>query len=300
MVRDNYVERFKKRNNQQEDVDWISNSINKVQIKKGQINHLGNLSVEGNACDAVHIFQDKEGPNNAILYTYREDGFKLGDLIVKQSFKNGEELVGNRETYFLFEESPRVDGSENTRVFTTIEANAIVKAKAGTFFPAYFKGEMRTELKISYSAKSNVSTLDNLALLIVPRSQFQVHNKDTFEEIKNFKGAYGSNFSWEVEDKDEITTQGMQYVSIKKTLKVPNETTPEEEEGENKLPILAAGSVARVPTNQAHFAATPPVKVTKRTATEITFDVPGEPGEIVIETKGENGEIITTPYLIVI
>lgn len=282
-------------------MDWISNSINKVQIKKGRIDNLGNLSVEGNACDAVHIFQDKEGPNNGILYTYREDGFELGDLIVKQSFQYGEELVGNRETYFLFEESPRVDGSENTRVFTTIEANAIVEAKAGTFFPAYFKGEMRAKSLLDYSTKVNLAATDMVALLIVPIKQRVVLHSDVFIHIKSLRGAVTDyNASWQVEDKDDLTTAGMQYVSLRKTLREPITETPPIEPEEPVGPTITAGTTQQVPTYGAYFTASRSVKVIKRQAELITFEAPNTAGELVITTRNNLGEDIETTYLVAI
>lgn len=295
---DNYYERFQIRNKTFDTMDWIEQSINKIEIKKASIDSSGNLEIGYPSYSAVHIFKEKEGPDNAILYTYREDNLKVGDMIVKQTFTDGIEKTENRETFLLFEESPRVDGSKNIRVFSTIEANAVIKESKGGYFPAYFKGEMRSESQIDYSLKGNIGTLDSTALVIVPVSQFQIKNNSVFSEIRSMKSSTPSHFSWEVADKDDITTTGMQYITVKKILKEPS-ITPEEPKDPSKN-YLAAGSVVEVPTKGGFFAAIPNVKVLERKALKVVFEVPNEPGELEIWTKNEEGNEIPTKYTVVI
>ena len=308
MVTDNYIERYKLRNDKtlKVSVDWIENSINQVDISKCHVDSKGELVIEDLLLKAVHIFKEKEGPDNAVLYTYRDDGLQLGDMIVKQAFdKHGEELLMNREVFLLFEEAPRVDGSTDIRVFSTIEANAIIKELNGTYFLGYFKGEMRSESQIDYALKVNLATLDSLAMLIVPRREFQVLNKHIFTEIKSTKTGESSYFSWEVSDKDDITTSGMQYVSIKKTLREPEiiiEDPEEEIPTEPVVPanVIAANSTVEVVTSGGYFAADQNVKILQRKATLVVFEAPIMPGELNISTKNAEGEIITIKYMVII
>ncbi len=308
MVTDNYIERYKLRNDKtlKVSVDWIENSINQVDISKCHVDNKGELVIEDLLLKAVHIFKEKEGPDNAVLYTYRDDGLQLGDMIVKQAFdKHGEELLMNREVFLLFEEAPRVDGSTDIRVFSTIEANAIIKELNGTYFLGYFKGEMRSESQIDYALRVNLATLDSLAMLIVPRREFQVLNKHIFTEIKSTKTGESSYFSWEVSDKDDITTSGMQYVSIKKTLREPEiiiEDPEEEIPTEPVVPanVIAANSTVEVVTSGGYFAADQNVKILQRKATLVVFEAPIMPGELNISTKNAEGEIITTKYMVII
>lgn len=308
MVTDNYIERYKQRNDKtlKVSVDWIENSINQVDISKCHVDNKGELVIEDLLLKAVHIFKEKEGPDNAVLYTYRDDGLQLGDMIVKQAFdKHGEELLMNREVFLLFEEAPRVDGSTDIRVFSTIEANAIIKELNGTYFLGYFKGEMRSESQIDYALRVNLATLDSLAMLIVPRREFQVLNKHIFTEIKSTKTGESSYFSWEVSDKDDITTSGMQYVSIKKTLREPEiiiEDPEEEIPTEPVVPanVIAANSTVEVVTSGGYFAADQNVKILQRKATLVVFEAPIMPGELNISTKNAEGEIITTKYMVII
>lgn len=308
MVTDNYIERYKLRNDKtlKVSVDWIENSINQVDISKCHVDNKGELVIEDSLLKAVHIFKEKEGPDNAVLYTYRDDGLQLGDMIVKQAFdKHGEELLMNREVFLLFEEAPRVDGSTDIRVFSTIEANAIIKELNGTYFLGYFKGEMRSESQIDYALKVNLATLDSLAMLIVPRREFQVLNKHIFTEIKSTKTGESSYFSWEVSDKDDITTSGMQYVSIKKTLREPEiiiEDPEEEIPTEPVVPanVIAANSTVEVVTSGGYFAADQNVKILQRKATLVVFEAPIMPGELNISTKNAEGKIIDTKYMVII
>lgn len=313
MVTDNYIERYKQKNDKtlKVSVDWIENSINQVDISKCYVDNKGELVIEDLLLKAVHIFKEKEGPDNAVLYTYRDDGLQLGDMIVKQAFdKNGEELLMNREVFLLFEEAPRVDGSTDIRVFSTIEANAIIKEANGTYFLGYFKGEMRSESQIDYALKVNLATLDSLAMLIVPRREFQVLNRHIFTEIKSTKTGESSYFSWEVSDKDDITTSGMQYVSIKKILREPEiiiedpeeeiPTDPEEPTEPVVPAIIAANSTVEVVTSGGYFAADQNVKILQRKATLVVFEAPIMPGELNISTKNAEGEIITTKYMVII
>lgn len=308
MVTDNYIERYKLRNDKtlKVSVDWIENSINQVDISKCHVDNKGELVIEDLLLKAVHIFKEKEGPDNAVLYTYRDDGLQLGDMIVKQAFdKHGEELLMNREVFLLFEEAPRVDGSTDIRVFSTIEANAIIKELNGTYFLGYFKGEMRSESQIDYALRVNLATLDSLAMLIVPRREFQVLNKHIFTEIKSTKTGESSYFSWGVSDKDDITTSGMQYVSIKKILREPEIIIedPEEEiptEPEAPANVIAANSTVEVVTSGGYFAADQNVKILQRKATLVVFEAPIMSGELNISTKNAEGEIITIKYMVII
>lgn len=303
VVEDNYLERFaKKQNIKIKSVDWIKKSINKISFNKGLVNNNGDVKVIGFELSGVHIFKEREGPDNGILYTYRTDGLSTGDIIVKRSLnKNQIENEENQEVFILFEETPRVDGSADIKVFSTIEVNAIVKAKDETYFAAYFKGEMRRESLLEYSAKVNLAATDMVALLIVPVKQRVVLHSDVFTRIKSLRGAVTNyNVSWQVEDKDDLTTADMQYVSLRKTLREPiTETSPIEPE-KPVLPTIAAGTTQQVSTYGAYFAASRSVKVIKRQAELITFEAPSTVGELVITTRNSLGQDVPTTYLVVI
>lgn len=303
MVADNYIERFAKKSNlKQIHVDWIGRSMNKISFKKAVINGQGEMKLDEPFYEGVHIFREKEGPDDAILYTYRKDGLDVGDLIVKQTFrKDSSEIVDSRECFLLFEEAPRVDGSQEIRVFSTIEANVIAHEKGGSYFAAYFKGDMRNESQLDYSLKVNFAAPDMTALMIVPIKQRLVLNSDVYVDIKSVRSSKTTpGFSWRVEDKDELTTADVQYVSIKKILRDPEIEEEPIDPTEPLLPTLAAGVVHEVPTYGAHFAASRYVKITKRQARLITFEVPSTAGELEITTMNELGEEVKITYLVVI
>lgn len=302
---DNYLERHRKRNDDSAagqsstGTDWIGKSINKVPIHKSVVNiNTGKLTISPDSMTAVHIFKEKEGPDNGILYTYTADGLKCGDLIVKNVEQVDLQDLAPKQVYMLYEESPRVDSSAFISVFTTLETNAIICIDTATYIAGYFMGRMKKLIGLDYRNEANIASADQDASLIVSKD-VKIYPATIIRGVKSFFDTEYPQYSWQVQDIDLTSSSTMQYVTISKTLSVPFTPIPEpEEEGVVNKTTLQAGQTLEVVTASGYITTNPSAMIIKKTASRITLEVPLIPGNFSIITKNSDGELITTEYLI--
>ena len=270
---------------------FIERALNKVLVHK-----YVSGETDGDGCEAVLIFKDKEGPDNGILYTYKDDGLNIGDTIVKKSSEKE-----NNVYYLIIEEVKRVDGSQVIRVFNVLETNVLFTTKKqNEKLPAYLISNLRNNVRDS-SREGNILELKR-AIMVAPKTyKLTLDSKLNIENLITNEESYAS---WLVEGIDDISTPHINYIHLTQVLKEdfdkeeepiepPQDEDGEDIEVEDTLVALTALTLA---TYRGYVKTTPDAILLERGATEVIIQVPDIEGLFVVEVKNELNEIVEYKY----
>lgn len=270
---------------------FIEMALNKVLIHK-----YVSGETDGDGHEAVLIFRDKEGPDNGILYTYKDDGLEIGDTIVKKGSTKESNVY-----YLIVEEVKRVDGSKVIRVFNVLETNVLFRTKEQIEkLPAYLISNIRKGVRDS--SRDGVSLELKKAVMVAPKTyKIRLDNKLNIENLITEEESYAS---WLVEGIDDVSTPHINYIHLTQVLKEDFDkeekpiAPPQDEDGEDieVVDTLVALSSLTLATHAGYIKTTPSATLLKRAADEIVIQVPYEEGLFVVEVKNELGEIVEYKY----
>lgn len=255
--------------------DFIAASTSKIEV-----------IVEGqtNAIPIVFINNDKEGVDEAIIYSYNENGLSVGNYFSWEEW-----------TYLVYKEVKNVKRENYIDSFHAIKCNINFDLN-GSNIKAYFRGPMRLHgTALDEVAQSLGFDVNNRAVIMLPTS-YGVGINDEF---------YLGDQGWRVETLDKFTTTGITYLNA--ALKNLIDTTKVSVNEPEVVPLamsFAASSEQLDPgitytftTEDGYFNPSVSVNIKERKATSIKFSIPFGIKELNISTK-ESGEIITKSYTV--
>lgn len=252
------------------------------------------------------VYRYQEGPDEAIVYTFKKDDLKKGDY-----------FVYDHTDYLVYEDQKLVDENVDHKKHRAVECNVSFIFKEN-IYKGYFVSTMRRKSDPDFEGKQ-VLMPDEMPLLILPKN-----NALTINSIF-FIGDEEDKKPWKVIEYDSITNKGITYYYLERDF-TRNEI--EETQAENFLfieedftqepdPMIQAFSfgledseenkeLALRPlvdyyfsTEDAFFSATPKIDVIKREKTKIHFQVPFGISEVAISTR-TNGIDVEKFYKVIL
>lgn len=277
-----YLDRYRKRvlgNPETAKANFIEMALNKITIQKYESGEILESKY-----DAVLIFRDKEGPDYAKLYTYADDGLKVGDCIVKKGERE------ENDVYFLItEEVKRVDTSVKIRVYNTLEANVNVSVN-DELKPAYFTSNLRS--KIRASGRGGVEIEVKESVLVAPISYNL--KLDEVLNISNLTTNHFPNISWQVYGTDDISSPTVAYHHLTQVMKKQEPVTGLSVNLDGKAYV---GEVIRIDSEHGFLETSVAATVVKRTATYVEVQVPVT--DIFRVTVKQDGETKILEYEVI-
>jgi hypothetical protein len=240
----------------------------------------------GTNIKAVIISEQKEGPNEMILFTYARDNVGIGEYI---SYRNKTYLIyGKFEIIF----------SQEFHKFKLIECSVQLKW-AGNTQRAYFISSLRRYAGIVDQGTQVPYEFSSQKPIIITKA-----NPNFKPGTRIIVGGDG----YIVNDLDRHSNPGVYYAYIERaTVFEDIDTVVEDATGSVPTPTvtvtgndLVAGDDITISTNFGYAVFTPDVLVLSKTATEIIFDVPMGIDSLTVNTKDVDGNIITTSYKVVV
>jgi len=240
----------------------------------------------GTNIKAVIISEQKEGPNEIILFTYARDSVQVGEYISYRS-----------KTYLIYGKF-EIIFSEEFHKFKLIECS--VELKWGTHRQrAYFISSLRRYAGIVDLGTQIPYEFSSQKPLIVTKANV------------NFKAGTRIIIGGEgyiVNDLDKNSNPGIYYAYIEKAT-VFDDIDTIQTQVSGVVPAaqiqvsnsdLIAGDDVTIATNFGYVVFNPDVRILSKTATSVVFDVPAGVDDLVVETKDINGNIVTTSYKVVV
>lgn len=274
-----YLTRYKKRVGGSETPisDFIKHALNKIEVHKYESGE-----PIGDSLEAVLIFKDKEGPDTAILYTYAEDGLKVGDSIIKKGQREE-----NDSFFLILEEQKRVDTSVHIRVFNTLETNVNILG-SDEKKPAYAVSNLSSTIRTSERQGGSIEV--KKTVLVAPR-KYRIQLEDILD-LENLSTKEKSYASWRVEGIDDITSPHVVYAHLEQTTKKKD---PVDEEAEPNVETVKSGSILELVTEDGFIQTSPTSRVIERKATRVRIQVPSDTDTLSVTIK-KNGMEKETIY----
>ena len=241
------------------------------------------------------VYQYKEGPDEAIVYTFKKDDLRKGDY-----------FIFDHVNYLVYEDQKLTDENNNHKKHRAVECNVSFSFE-GECYKGYFVSTMRRKSDPDLEGKQ-ILMPDEMPLLMLPKN-----SKLTINSIFVIDD---DDKPWKVVEYDAITNRGITYYYLERDYKrniVEDENASEpveinfisEEEvvdqsalDSNLVFALRPLTPYAFSTEEAHFSATPRVEIISREKNKIEFEVPIEVSSVLITTK-HNNEDIDVQYLVV-
>lgn len=255
--------------------DFIAASLSKIEvIVEGQVN----------AIPIVFINSDKEGVDEAIIYTYKGDGLTIGKYFTWEEW-----------TYLVYKEVKNVKRENYIDSFLAVKCNINFEYN-GSNVKAFFRGPMRLRSTSVFDEAAQQLGLDlNMRSIVIVPSSLNIPLLTEFSL---------DDTGWRVEMKDSFTTPGITYLNVALRNLVDTDKTSDNEpvipsvpDEEPVTPIeeLDAGITYIFDTEEAYIKTSVPINILERKLTSIKFIIPFGTTELKIETK-QAGEIVTESY----
>jgi len=251
------------------------------------------------------VYQYKEGPDEAIVYTFKEDDLRKGDY-----------FVYDHTDYLAYEDQKLVDENVNHKKHRAVECNVSFSFQ-GDIYKGYFISTLRRKSDSDFEGKQLLMP-DEMPLLILPKNDSLTINSIFSIDDK----------PWKIVEYDSITNKGITYYYLERDFKrnhgdeeetlIQNFNFIEEEVNftQEPEPLFAAFSIQAeedtkhemalrplvdyyFSTEDAYFSATPKIDVINREKTKIHFQVPFGISEVAISTK-MNGAIVEKIYRVIL
>ncbi len=226
---------------------------------------------------AAVTFNDKEGPDDSIVYTLKttpeSNQLLKGDYYI---YRNG--------NYFVYEDVKLTDAAFTWNKQRALECNVNFTIGDSTY-NAYFLSMLRNEDDPSLKRYSAIISAENPLIIIPSSTVFKIGTAFMVEE-KPFK----------IKEYDNITNRGITYLLLERNY-VANITVP-------TPPIPPVNTLTAMveyifDTEDAYFSSTPRVTILQKTSTSIKFVVPYGITSVNIGIKVDN-KVIETVYTVVI
>lgn len=248
------------------------------------------------------VYQYKEGPDEAIVYTFKNDDLRKGDY-----------FVHDHTDYLVFEDQKLVDDGVNHKKHRAVECNVSFSFQ-GIIFKGFYLSTLRRKTDRDLEGKQLLMP-DEMPLLILPKNENLTVNSVFFIDEK----------PWRIVEFDSITNKGITYYYLERdfTRNLSEEEEieiqsfsfiTEEEFTQEPEPMFMPFSfepegsqeVALRPltdyyftTEEGYFSATPKVDVVSREKTKINFQIPLGISEVSISTR-LNGVNLEKIYKVVL
>ena len=211
---------------------------------------------------AVLVFSHKEGADETYLYVYDDADFVNGDYFIWNGI------------YFFSYEIDRIVKEVNYRRYKALECNVFVNDS----FWAYSKGTLRATKDVSFSKNAEDSAM--IPLMIAPRND---------ELLLGGQAIFGGQ-TWDIEDGDYYTINGIGYYYLTRGL---NSRDEEEIEEEYLEPSYYIGSKIQFSTELGYYKANLKVKLVERNVSSVTI-LPLESGELQVTTLEQGQPVVHT------
>lgn len=249
------------------EADFIKNS------SASTIIHVLRTDIDKNAALTIN---DKEGPDNAIVFTFIEEDNDLNLL-------KGDYFTWKDKTFFIYEDEYLVHESYYQKQ-KAYECN-IKFTYDDLEYDGYFIESLSKILNTSLV--EDIIIEDNeKPLLIIPY----------FDWIKTGIKINIKNYIWKIIDFDILTNEKIAYIYLDRDFNTKFEDIKEEKPQNS----IQAESDFEVNTFNSYFTSSSPVKIVFRNNEKIIFKVPFGIDEITITTKNEHNENIIETYKVVI
>lgn len=214
------------------------------------------------------VFQNKEGPDEVIVYTFNKDKLQKGDYFIYDDVN-----------YLVYEQDKLTDENINHRKQRAVECNVSFKLGEESFL-GYFVSTMRRYNKEEFQGRQLLNP-EEKPLLILPTNNILTISSEFLIEKK----------PWRVVEYDYITNKGITYYYLERGI-IRN--VQEEESAEPmlmplnssvELPALEALTEYTFETTDGVFSSTPAVEIIKKTSSTVTFTIPFGIEEVTIFTS---------------
>lgn len=239
----------------------------------------------GKEIKAAIVFNDKEGPDEAIVFSFIVDDLQKSDYLVYEN-----------TNFLVYEDIRLTDSDINYKKQRAVECNVIFGFEDKNYI-GYFRSSLRGSESPDFVGKEMIKP-NETPILILPTNDDISINSEFAIEGKPFK----------VSEYDNITNKGITYYYLERGFtkkegpigdSVVDPGSSEDEIVEDRGDELRAMVEHTVDTENAYFAASPRVEVIARTRSKITFKIPFGISEVVLETRKE-GEVLSKLYRVVI
>lgn len=215
---------------------------------------------------AALTFNDKEGPDEVIVFSLLEDDLLKGDY-----------FIYNDVNYLVYENVRLTDKDVNYKKQKALECNITFVLNEITYI-GYFVSSMRRGLQPDLESKQIIVPNENPLLILPTVSSLEIDSRIKIEEKP-----------WRVIDYDSISNSGISYVYIERNYNTTTETNIVEETSteflSNSVPFdqsaalepsykLQAMLEYEFITTAGSFVATEKVEILYRSATLVRFRVP--------------------------
>ncbi len=241
------------------------------------------------------VYRYQEGPDEAIVYTFKKDDLRKGDY-----------FVYDHTDYLVYEDQKLVDENVDHKKHRAVECNVSFSFQ-GDIYKGYFVSTLRRKSDPDLEGKQLLMP-DEMPLLILPKNSALTINSVFFIDDK----------PWHVVEYDSITNKGITYYYLERDFKRNSEEfesqvfdfIPDEEnftqEPEPTITPEETEEVALRPltdyyftTEEGIFSATPKVDVISREKTKVHFQIPLGISEVSISTR-LNGVPVEKIYKVVL
>ena len=234
------------------------------------------------------VYQYKEGPDEAIVYTFKKDDLRKGDY-----------FVYDHTDYLVYEDQKLVDESVDHKKHRAVECNVSFSFE-GEYYKGYFVSTIRRKSDPNLEGKQLLMP-DEMPLLILPKNDALTINSIFLIEKK----------PWKIVEYDSITNKGITYYYLERDfarnseeeIEVETFSISEEEvfvqedvQEENTLRPFTEYTFV---TEDGFFSAVPKVDIISKEKTKVSFEVPFGISEVAITTI-VNEQQITKVYEVIL
>ena len=249
------------------------------------------------------VYQYKEGPDEAIVYTFKQDDLRKGDY-----------FVYDHTEYLVYEDQKLADESVNHKKHRALECNVSFSFNED-IYKGYFVSTLRRKSDPDLEGKQLLMP-DEMPLLILPKNNSLTINSIFFVDDK----------PWKIVEYDSITNKGITYYYLERdfTRNIPEEVeaqsfnfiTEQEEFTQEPQQMLRSFSLQQTEeqeleialqplidyyftTEEGYFSATPKIDVLRREKTKVHFQIPLGISEVSISTR-LNGVNVEKIYKVIL
>lgn len=251
--------------------DIISSSLSRMEVT---------IERTKEAIPVIFINSDREGLDDVVMYSYKDDGVQKGDYIY--AFDS---------YYLVYDEIKNVKREDYIDAFRLANCNAEY-TRDSVSTKIHFRGLMKARygVKEEYLQQHFGFDLKLDALMIYPTDTLK-----TDEDVK-----IGGK-TWRVVYIDDITNAGISYVGLQSIATLQMDKQVEEENvdpsGRPALPTLMRGIEYDFSTEKGYIKFSTSVEIIKRSSNSVRAKIPFGIDTLTVEYK-ENGETIEKIYTV--
>ncbi len=243
--------------------------------------------------DAAIIVDDKEGPNNIMVYTKKGDN--LENNLLKGDYFTWENIY-----YLVYEDIRLTHTDYGFKKQKAVECNVIFSTGTAQSVKGAFISSLRKTLSEDLDKDSIVMATEKPLIITSAEATFKVNDRLVID-----------GKPWSIFDYDSITNKGIMYLYLERDYNenIPTEQVMPEEEnyvaesGEIEIAdelVLRSMTTYTFETLDAYFATAPRVDILERKRNSVKFSIPLGIDTVIIGVKDQSGEIVENIYKVVI